>query len=234
MGPVHGPDTDLAILESRGPDGAGLRITFLWQEDRYGHEIAYVDDQTASTLLVTERESAGLPWPGSPPLQQISWLETAPGRRVALLVGMAGKSHWSFSVEADRGMVGLVLDVACRVQCQPEWLGSTYRCEHAVRRAAEDDLPAWLGHPAAARRLEATATGGFPTAGSLSGQTPSAVCFNVGNRVATVVAESPNGGQPVAIDRSGARLSIFPRLDRINTPVTVRWKYRVALGEPQP
>ena len=199
MGPVHGPDTDLAILESRGPDGAGLRITFLWQEDRYGHEIAYVDDQTASTLLVTERESAGLPWPGSPPLQQISWLETAPGRRVALLVGMAGKSHWSFSVEADRGTVGLVLDVACRVQCQPEWLGSTYRCEHAV-----------------------------------SGQTPSAVCFNIGNRVATVVAESPNGGQPVAIDRSGAHLSIVPRLDRINTPVTVRWKYRIKLRGGQP
>ncbi len=195
MGPVNGPDTDLAVLESRGPDGAGLRISFLWQEDRYGHEIAYVDDQTTSTLLVTERESAELAWPGSPPLQQISWLESAPGRRVALLVGMAGKSHWSFSVEADQGAVGLVLDVACRVQCQPEWLGSTYRCEHAT-----------------------------------SGETPNTACFKVGNLEGTVVAQSPSDIQPVVIDRSGTRLSIVPRLDKINTPVTVRWKYRVALA----
>jgi hypothetical protein len=177
----------------------GLRIAFSWQDDRYGHEIAYVDQLTASTLLVTQRESDRLPWPASPPLQQISWLETVPGQRVALLVGMAGKSHWSFSVEADRGSVGLVMDVACRVPSQPEWLGSTYQCQYEV-----------------------------------SGQTPGAACFDVGDRVCTVMAESPSGSQSVAISSSGTRLSIAPRLDRINTPVTVRWKYRVALGAAQP
>jgi hypothetical protein len=198
LGPADGPDTDTAVLDARRPDGRGLRIHFSWQEDRYGHEIAYVDDQTTDTLLVTESGSAQAHWPVSPPLQQISWLESPHQRRVALLVGMAGKSHWSLSVEADQKEARLSLDVACRFHRLPPWLGSTYRCLR-----------------------------------TFSGQHPGPVHFRVGRLVGTMVAESPDADQPVALDVSGARLSIVPSLDRINAPATVRWKYQVWLESPQ-
>ena len=45
---------------------------------------------------------------------------------MALLIGMAGKSHWSQSVETDPATTSLTFDVACRVQRQPPWLGSSY------------------------------------------------------------------------------------------------------------
>ena len=51
-------------------------------------------------LLESIEGTATDDWPPSPPLQSLS-IETLPdGRRVALLVGMAGRSHWSASIEA--------------------------------------------------------------------------------------------------------------------------------------
>ena len=50
-----------------------------------------------SYYRISEAESVPGPWPSSPPLQQFSWLETAPGQRIALLVGMAGKIGGDFS-----------------------------------------------------------------------------------------------------------------------------------------
>jgi len=39
---------------------------------------------------------------------------------------MAGKNHWSVSVEEDPSSVSLVFDVACRILQKPHWLGSSY------------------------------------------------------------------------------------------------------------
>lgn len=46
---------------------------------------------------------------------------------MGLAVGMAGKSHWSQSVESDPASLSLTFDVACRVHQPPLWLGSSYR-----------------------------------------------------------------------------------------------------------
>jgi hypothetical protein len=45
---------------------------------------------------------------------------------------MAGRSHWSQSIEADAATASLTFDVACRVQREPRWLGSSYWALHGV------------------------------------------------------------------------------------------------------
>lgn len=120
------------VLEVVGRDGRGLRVAFIWDEDRYGHEIACLDGRSVVVCLAAETGREQDPWPASPALQQLSFHEVEPGRRGALLVGMAGKSHWSQSVEVDADTTSLTFDVACRVQAQPQWLGSRYRTRDGV------------------------------------------------------------------------------------------------------
>jgi hypothetical protein len=127
---VSPTDAAARVLEVVGSDGRGLRVTFLWDEDRYGHEIAYLDGGSATVCLAVEAGREQDPWPTSPALQQLSFQDLEPGRRGALLVGMAGQSHWSQSVEADAATTSLAFDVACRVPRQPPWLGSSYRTLH--------------------------------------------------------------------------------------------------------
>ena len=102
-----------------------LRIEFVWSADRYRHRI--LTSAPDGDCSLTSRE--GRPdekWPPSPPLQSLH-LENRPGGvRIAMLVGMAGRSHWSMSVEADAERGRLIFDVACRVSEQPLWLGSSY------------------------------------------------------------------------------------------------------------
>jgi hypothetical protein len=64
-------------------------------------------------------------WPASPALQE-GRIESATGRDVAMLVGMAGKSHWSVSIEADALQQSLLFDVACRLKVAGGQLASTY------------------------------------------------------------------------------------------------------------
>jgi hypothetical protein len=66
---------------------------------------------------------------------QNAQVDTLPdGRRVALLVGMAGRSHWSLAAELTTSAATerLTLDVACRFSARPERLGSRYRLGAAV------------------------------------------------------------------------------------------------------
>jgi hypothetical protein len=51
---------------------------------------------------------------------------------MGLSIGMAGKSHWSQSVETAATAPCLTFDVACRIHRQPLWLGSSYRANHPV------------------------------------------------------------------------------------------------------
>lgn len=117
--------------DSIATDG-GLIAAFLRHDDRTGHRIDFRD----RGLLQSVESDSSEPWPLSPPLQQLS-IEDLGAGPVGLLVGMAGKSHWSVSVEAREEM--LVFDVACRVRGEPERLGSTYRVDGEIGVEPDDD-----------------------------------------------------------------------------------------------
>lgn len=130
---------DLPSLEVADSAGRCLRVVFLWERDRYAHRIEVVEQGLVTNCLTTEEGSISDQWPPSPTLQQHSMVEGHEGKQVALLVGMAGKSHWSASVEGDATTTSLVFDVACRVGRRPRWLGSSYRTELPITL---DDLGA--------------------------------------------------------------------------------------------
>ncbi|HEY2882539.1 MAG TPA: hypothetical protein VGJ15_08900 [Pirellulales bacterium] len=77
-------------------------------------------------------------WPTSPALQSVH-VESRPEGKVALLVGMAGTSHWSASVLADTKHDQIVFDIACRVKTEPRWLGSSYRLLNSESRISSSD-----------------------------------------------------------------------------------------------
>jgi hypothetical protein len=113
-----------AILETRDSTGRGLRVEFFRRGDRYAHVISLLDGEAVTPAWESVEGTDAHDWPPSPALQQISLETLAGGRRALLLVGMAGTSHWSLSVEATQG--ALLFDAACRVKQVPEWLGNHY------------------------------------------------------------------------------------------------------------
>ncbi len=126
-------------IETRSILDGRLRIEFSRQADRFGHVILLVEGDAARPILSSVEGSGRDLWPLSPVLQQIhvedrsdslgraSRRDSATERHVALLVGMAGRSHWSLSVEPVIATAALVFDVACRVSAaeSPD-LRSTY------------------------------------------------------------------------------------------------------------
>ncbi len=105
------------------PAGRGeLQIRFERQGDRYSHALF-----SGSSAIGRSIEGDGhQEWPTSPPLQQLS-IEDLGNGPVGLLVGMAGRSHWSMSVEGEDD--SFVFDVACRVRGATSFLGSTYQLD---------------------------------------------------------------------------------------------------------
>jgi hypothetical protein len=97
----------------------GVRVVFFRAGDRYAHRVEAFDAVRGEWVAVWEslEGAADDVWPASPPLQQLH-VEERPEGRVALLVGMAGRTHWSAAVEAARGESGgksIRFDVAARV-----------------------------------------------------------------------------------------------------------------------
>lgn len=101
-----------------------LRIRFFWVGDRFRHELLRGD-----TCCLRSVESGDDEWPDTPPLQQLH-VEQRKASEVVLAVGMAGKSHWSLSVERSPEEDGFVFDYACLVKTSPLFLGSTYEQLH--------------------------------------------------------------------------------------------------------
>src|SRR5262245_7741482 len=122
-------------LEAAGPDGSVLRIELIWQGDRFGHQITARSADGAITPLLESLEGAATDdWPPSPPLQSLHIEPLPAGRTAALLVGMAGRSHWSASIETTTGSAEILFDLACRHTAAPARLGSRY---HALLGAGK-------------------------------------------------------------------------------------------------
>lgn len=130
--------------------GERLRIVFARRDDRYGHAIGRFAGGEFLPLISTVEGDASQAWPASPPLQQLHIESRGAAGDVALLVGMAGRSHWSLSVEPDVEAAAVVFDAACRTAVGPGLLGSRYKVlAGALRRsgdgAATLDLPDGAG-----------------------------------------------------------------------------------------
>jgi hypothetical protein len=115
-----------AETESATLDAGPLRVRFARREDRFAHTIIWLEGATETALLISNEGSPQTEWPPSPPLQSLHIEDRPNGCRVALLVGMAGHSHWSMSVQAQPSSARLTFDVACRVHVQPIYLGTSY------------------------------------------------------------------------------------------------------------
>lgn len=143
------------LISRAAADGGRLGLRFVRRGDRLHQSIewlAAVDSQSTVSAGCSAGQSAGRSagvdrsttrlarclleslegqsgdiWPGSPPLQQLLIESRAEAGHVALLVGMAGRSHWSLSVEPLADRIGFRFDAACRLSGPPEWLGHAWR-----------------------------------------------------------------------------------------------------------
>ena len=125
------PFTSAHMLQEFDAAGRGLRVAFANHGDRMAHAIAYVE-RSSNAERITElcaslEGAANETWPPSSPLQSLSIEQRASGN-VALLVGMAGRSHWSASFATFAGSTRILVEHACRVSGEAERLGSGYRC----------------------------------------------------------------------------------------------------------
>lgn len=136
---------ELAVLDAFDPRGTGLRITFVWRQDRFAQEVSLCQAGSEGSEQPLARSREGLPhedWPDSPAFQQLLVEPRGEGRYVALLVGMSGTSHWSASVEPVVGKAAFEFDVACRLRTAPPSL----RCVYEELAAAPDAAPATPSH----------------------------------------------------------------------------------------
>ncbi len=133
-----------------------LTVRFTRSGDRYSHAISW---QEQAAWLTTVEGDGLAHWPPSPAFQQAS-----PGPNGSiLLVGMAGRSHWSAVVEP-AGERGVRFDLACRVQERPDWLGGTYLLAPAwTIAAAQTDAIDFAGPQGECVRLAAEGDLGLET-----------------------------------------------------------------------
>jgi hypothetical protein len=114
-------------IEAIDSQRQGLRVQFTKELDRLAHTISVVCGEQVVPLLRSCEGTDQQEFPPSPPAQQIA-IQEIDKRQVALLVGMAGRSHWSASVESYPTDRRLNFDVACRVNpSERVSLSSTYQ-----------------------------------------------------------------------------------------------------------
>ncbi|HTM54286.1 MAG TPA: hypothetical protein VL175_09660 [Pirellulales bacterium] len=112
--------------------GCRVGVRFFFRADRYAHQIYVANDAAWRAVLESLEGTPDEAWPSSPPFQSAT-SEHKPEGPVILLVGMAGKSHWSASVELEPADGQIRFDVACRAMHSPkDALGSCYRGLGAV------------------------------------------------------------------------------------------------------
>jgi hypothetical protein len=131
-------------LEMPLSGGALLRVDFDRAGDRWRHRVSLALPEGSSIvspvlLFESQEGTSEEDWPCSPPLQFVS-IETRPKKLpVALLMGMAGGSHWSASIEQHPAEQTIRFDIACRAGSRPEQLGSRYRFAPRVELMGTDE-----------------------------------------------------------------------------------------------
>lgn len=152
------------IVESPSVAGRRLRATLIRSGDRFSHRLELIAVVGESRTLASSVDGdPRADWPPSPPLQQAHFEPRPPGGDVALLVGMAGRSHWSLSIEpfespatgATRAPIGetaeaqaaveqagLRFDAACRIDRQPDSLGHAWRMTESLGEPRVESLGA--------------------------------------------------------------------------------------------
>jgi hypothetical protein len=116
---------DESYIESIGDDGVGLFVGFARRLDRVGHVVSLVEGEKCTPLFASLEGDDQDDWPPSPPLQEVH-IEKRDKNLVAMLVGMAGDSHWSVAMDPMAGGVGITVAVACRLKQHPVQIGSRY------------------------------------------------------------------------------------------------------------
>jgi hypothetical protein len=116
----------MATMNSATLGTQALRVDFQRRGDRYAHQVSRFFSAGTGGLLISQEGEPDDAWPSSPALQSLHLETRSGGTQTAMLVGMAGRSHWSMSVEADAERNRLLFDVACRIHEPPIWLGSAY------------------------------------------------------------------------------------------------------------
>jgi hypothetical protein len=192
-------------------DGHKLRVEFFQQGDRYAHRLSAIlaegdDSRRVIPLAESVEGTPDDPWPPSPPLQSLSMEEMPVAGRAALLVGMAGRSHWSASIELE-----LIdknpprFDLACRFTTVPDRLGSTYR----------------------------VAPGILLQEGKGSG--PIAAIFHVDSGVVASF-DCVSGGWmiPANVDSKSGEFHFQVPLDKLTPPATAQWHYTIYVKKVDP
>lgn len=118
------------------PD-APCQAAFAWREanGRFGHQIRVRGPDDWMEVISTIEDEGIDDWPSSPPIQQTA-VHGAADAPIWFGLGMAGRSHWSASIEPTER--GIRIEFACRVVGRPRWIGVTYRLGEAARVAAAE------------------------------------------------------------------------------------------------
>jgi len=139
-------DPSEVILETQPDEGLALRAAFVWRDGRWAHSLEVIHDRQQLGVLQSIEGYAEQDFPPSPPLQQLHRTDLPDGRTALLLVGMAGRSHWSLSCEAEPDRARILFDVACRaVPAGRTTLGSSYQMIDVTTPAVSASQVSWLG-----------------------------------------------------------------------------------------
>jgi hypothetical protein len=197
-----------AELCATRPGNGQLRVRFDWSHDRFGHlfvgcgaDAPAGAPETNDAWMRSLEGNSQEDWPASPAFQQLDHCPLAEGRSGLLLVGMAGRSHWSLAVVVRDNQ--LVLEVACRIQAGTEQLRSTYALAPDVHVTSTDQT-------VLLERL-------------LERSSPDAPAPRV-------IVHPDRDTTRVGFDPAARLLEIRPLKPPVRLPATVRWSYRLALA----
>jgi hypothetical protein len=182
------------------------QIHFVRHGDRWAHTIGVVRGDRLLPLLASIEGSEKDLWPPSPPLKDLH-LHDANGNTTAMLVGMAGNSHWSVTVQLAKGDPAVKFDIACRIK---------------------DELP---DTRAAQKRLSSLSSS-YRTMVCPTPESNQAATLMLDDvSVSVRVSSDPVAGNehtPDAIVTTGDNsVQIVPLPDAAALPRTVRWRYCV-------